>query len=146
QVSLRREKVDTYDVVVITAQFAKTELDVRVTFTADGQVTGLFFAPAKPPSYKSPAYVKRETFEDKEVQIGEGQWALPGTLSKPLGDGPVPAIVLVHGSGPHDRDETIGPNRPFRDLAWGLASRGIAVLRYEKRTKEHAARMAKLES
>jgi dienelactone hydrolase len=41
----------------------------------------------------------------------------------------------VHGSGPNDRDETIGPNKPFRDLAWGLASRGIAVLRYEKRTR-----------
>jgi fermentation-respiration switch protein FrsA (DUF1100 family) len=47
-------------------------------------------------------------------------------------------VVLVHGSGPHDRDETIGPNKPFRDLAWGLASQGIAVLRYEKRTKAHA--------
>ncbi len=46
--------------------------------------------------------------------------------------------MLVHGSGPQDRDETIGPNKPFRDLAWGLASQGVAVLRYEKRTKAHA--------
>jgi uncharacterized protein len=45
--------------------------------------------------------------------------------------------VLVHGSGPQDRDETIGRLKPFRDLAWGLATKGIAVLRYEKRTKEH---------
>ena len=44
--------------------------------------------------------------------------------------------------GPNDRDETIGPNKPFRDLAHGLASRGIAVLRYEKRTKEHPILMA----
>ena len=51
-------------------------------------------------------------------------------------------MILVHGSGPHDRDETIGPNKPFRDLAHGLASQGIAVLRYEKRTKEHPIRMA----
>jgi hypothetical protein len=47
------------------------------------------------------------------------------------------ALVLVHGSGPHDQDETVGGNKPFRDLAWGLASRGIAVLRYEKRTKKY---------
>jgi uncharacterized protein len=46
-------------------------------------------------------------------------------------------VVLIHGSGPNDRDETIGPNRPFRDLAEGLASRGVAVLRYDKRTKVH---------
>ena len=52
------------------------------------------------------------------------------------------AVVLVHGSGPNDRDETILANKPFRDLAWGLASRGIAVLRYEKRTKEHGAKIA----
>jgi dienelactone hydrolase len=47
---------------------------------------------------------------------------------------------LVHGSGPNDRDETVGANKPFRDLAWGLAARGIAVLRYEKRTREYAAK------
>jgi len=50
-------------------------------------------------------------------------------------------VILVHGSGPHDRDETIGPNKPFRDLAWGLANRGIAVLRYEKRTHQYGDRM-----
>jgi hypothetical protein len=57
----------------------------------------------------------------------------------PAGQGPFPAIVLVHGSGPNDRDESIGPNRPFKDLAWGLATQGIAVLRYEKRTKQCVA-------
>jgi hypothetical protein len=69
-------------------------------------------------------------------------WELAGTWSLPVGQARVPAVVLVHGSGPHDRDETIGPNKPFRDLAWGLASRGIAVLRYEKRTRAHGAAFA----
>ncbi len=59
----------------------------------------------------------------------------------PKGAGPFPAVVLVHGSGPNDRDETIGPNKPFKDLAWGLATRGIAVLRYEKRTKQCPGQM-----
>jgi uncharacterized protein len=60
----------------------------------------------------------------------------------PVGPGPFPAVVLVHGSGPNDRDETVEAAKPFRDLAWGLASRGIAVLRYEKRTRQHGARLA----
>src|SRR3546814_11001172 len=50
-------------------------------------------------------------------------------------DAGMPAVVLVHGSGPHDRDESIGPNKPFLDIARGLAAQGIAVLRYDKRTQ-----------
>src|SRR3546814_18138775 len=50
-------------------------------------------------------------------------------------DAGVPAVGLVHGSGPHDRDESIGPNKPFLDIPRGLAAQGIAVLRYDKRTK-----------
>ena len=51
----------------------------------------------------------------------------------------MPAVVLVHGSGPNDRDESVGGVKPFRDLAWGLASKGVVVLRYDKRTKVYAA-------
>ncbi len=46
---------------------------------------------------------------------------------------------MVHGSGASDRDETVGANKPFRDLAYGLAERGIAVIRYDKRTKVYGA-------
>jgi hypothetical protein len=53
-------------------------------------------------------------------------------------------VVLVHGSGPNDRDETIGPNKIFKDIAWGLATNGIVVLRYEKRTKQYSEEMSQL--
>ncbi len=62
-----------------------------------------------------------------------GPVPLPGTLTLPAGKGPFRGVVLVHGSGAGDRDETIVGNKPFRDIAWGLAERGIAVLRYDKR-------------
>jgi dienelactone hydrolase len=138
------EKVQKYDVIWVACEFEKATLYTRVVFDGDGRVTGLSFRPNGPAEYKAPAYVKRDAFKESEVKLGEGEWVLPGTLTMPAADGPFPAVVLVHGSGPQDRDETIGPNRPFRDLAWGLASQGIAVLRYEKRTKEHGAKFAKL--
>jgi dienelactone hydrolase len=138
------EKVQKYDVVWVACEFEKATLYTRVVFDDQGRVTGLQFRPTGPAGeYKAPAYVRRDSFKESEVRVGEGEWALPGTLTVPVGDGPFPAVVLVHGSGPHDRDETLGPSRPFRDLAWGLASQGIAVLRYEKRTKEHGAKFAK---
>jgi len=59
---------------------------------------------------------------------------LPAHITKP-----VPAIVLVSGSGPNDQDETVGPDKPFLDLASGLARHGIATLRYDKRTKDYPA-------
>jgi pimeloyl-ACP methyl ester carboxylesterase len=67
-------------------------------------------------------------------------------LTLPVATGRVPALVLVHGSGPNDRDETLGPNKTFKDLAVGLASRGIAVLRYDKRSLVYGAKLAALKN
>jgi uncharacterized protein len=128
-------------IVTVTCQFERTPLDLRLVFTQSGQLGGMNYQPTPSTSpYNPPVYVHADGFDEVEVTVGSGEWALPGTLSRPHGAGPFPAVVLVHGSGPQDRDETIGLNRPFRDLAWGLASQGIAVLRYEKRTKVHAGK------
>jgi dienelactone hydrolase len=74
-----------------------------------------------------------------EVRLGADDATIPGTLTLPVGGGPFPAVVLIHGSGPNDRDETVGPNKPFRDLAWGLAEHGVATLRYDKRSHSRPA-------
>lgn len=64
-----------------------------------------------------------------------GPVPLPGVVTLPAGAGPFPAVLIVHGSGAGDRDLTIGPDKPYRDIAWGLAQQGVAVLRFDKRTK-----------
>ncbi len=139
--SARAEKRGEFTVVVVTCDFQNAAIDVSVVFDQQRRVAGLFFSPAKKGDYAAPAYANADAFREKEVTVGAGEWALPATLTVPVGAGPFPAVVLVHGSGPHDRDETIGPNKPFKDLAWGLASRGVAVLRFEKRTKQHGAKL-----
>lgn len=142
QVGTRTEKISGYDVVFVTCEFEKASVDIKVVFNQAKQVAGLFFVPANTAGeYSPPDYVKPNAFLEKEVTVGTGEWALPGTLTVPKEPGSYPAIVLVHGSGPNDRDETIGPNKPFRDLAWGLASQGIAVLRYEKRTRQYGSKI-----
>ncbi|MES2124386.1 MAG: alpha/beta fold hydrolase [Gemmatimonadota bacterium] len=64
-----------------------------------------------------------------------GPVPLPGVITLPEGKGPFRAVLIVHGSGAGDRDLTVGPVKPYRDIAWGLAQQGVAVLRFDKRAK-----------
>ncbi len=120
--------------VKIPLHFEKAELVATFAIDGEGKISGFVVQPAQTAA-PAPAVASDAAFLERDMMVGEGERALPATLALPKGDGPFPAIVLVHGSGPHDRDETIGPNKPFLDIARGLAAQGIAVLRYEKRTK-----------
>jgi len=138
------EPAGSMTVAVMRVKFASSTIDWRFTVNSEGKIAGLFFQPEDQggDEWQRPAYSRPNAFRERDLTIGDGPWKLPGTLTVPSsGGGAVPAVVLVHGSGPLDRDETVGANKPFRDLAEGLASRGIAVLRYEKRTKVYASRM-----
>jgi dienelactone hydrolase len=129
-------EMENYRIVVVRCQFQMNNIDVQVVFNENKQISGLNFTPTNF-EYHPPDYVDESAFDELDVTIGEGKWAIPGTLTIPKDTGPFPGLILVHGSGPNDRDQTIGPNKTFRDLAWGLATNGIAVLRYDKRTFTH---------
>ncbi len=119
----------------IKARFERGRLEGRIVLDAEGRMSGLWFDKLIPdPPYEPPAYVNQGAFREEPVVLRSGEFELPGTLSIPNVRMLCPVVVLVHGSGPHGQDEVIGALRPLRDLAWGLASRGIAVLRYDKRT------------
>jgi uncharacterized protein len=131
--------------VKIPVSFARGEATVILTTNSEGQLAGLQLAPASAAEpiqpWQPPAYVDPGAFEEHDVTLGEGPLAVPGTLSLPRAGGPHPAVVLLGGSGPGDRDETFGRNKPFKDLAWGLASHGVAVLRFDKVTHAHPAQV-----
>ncbi len=82
----------------------------------------------------------------EKITIGEGsEYPLNGLLTLPEDlSAPVPAVVMVHGSGLSDMDERVMKLTPFKDLAEGLVRHGIASLRYDKRTFAYSRKMAKM--
>ena len=127
-----------YTVYYVPCIFSNASADILVA-VSDGALAGL-----QTGAYTGGGSAVSEAFEsiglDLPVPALNGQ--LPGTLTLPEGEGPFPALVLVHGSGPNDRDETLGALKPFRDLAEGLAEKGIAVYRYDKRTYVYGQELA----
>src|ERR1035441_4783294 len=106
-------------IVVFPAKFANQNINFRIIVNSAGLVAGFFQLPGGV-NWQRPEYSRPATFQEREVTVGEGEWKLPGTLTVPVGAGPFPAAVLVHGSGPNDRDETVGGAKGFKDLAGGL--------------------------
>jgi len=138
-----KEEKDGLQIVFVACTFERGPLEFVVPLDAQMRMAGFR---ARPPVSHAPwapaSYAHPDAFVERAVTVGTGQWALPGFLTVPRGvPGPVPAVVLVHGSGPQDEDETIGPNKLFKDLAWGLTSQKIAVLRYVKRTRRYGKEM-----
>ena len=122
---------DGVQVVVVPLHYANGELIAQVAVNADGKISGFLVQPAPPAPAAAPA--ADASYLERDFPVAD----LPGTLAMPKDSAAakIAGVVLVHGSGPHDRDETVGPNRPFLDIARGLAAQGIAVVRYEKRSK-----------
>ena len=126
-------------VYAVPCHFAKAGLlDWVVALDAKQQVVGLHLGPHQSTEPWTPPPYAAKDATTRDLAVGD----LPGTLTVPAKT-PAPCVVLVHGSGPHDRDESVGPNKPFADLALGLAAHGIATLRYEKRTKAKPASLPK---
>ncbi len=121
-----------YTVAEYRCTFSLAPMKLRLAMNAKGQIGGMVFEPLPPEAKPVPL---PDNVREEEIVAGAEGWPLPGTLLLPTSDKRVPFVVFVHGSGPNDRDETIGPNKPLRDLAYGLGAQGIASLRYDKRTK-----------
>ena len=130
------DKKGAYTTIVHRAYFRKDSLDFRMVVDTLNLIEGFWVDMITPAyAFAPPPYAKRSKFREVPMTIGDSASALPGTLSIPKSRGRHPVVILVHDSGPLDRDATVKGNRPLRDLAWGLASDGVMVLRYEKRSR-----------
>ncbi len=141
--AVRGETIDGKPLTTARLAFPMLALDARIVFDDTNAISGFWIVPGRDDATTAaPPTESTELWHESDLDVGSGDKTLPATLTLPRGAGPFDAVVLVHGSGAHDRDSTIGPNKPFRDLAHGLAGHRIAVLRYVKRTKAHPGQFA----
>ncbi|MET4082228.1 fermentation-respiration switch protein FrsA (DUF1100 family) [Pedobacter sp. UYP30] len=121
--------------VTVEGKFKNIDQNFLLGFDSAQKIVGIFIAPKRvEQTYTLPSYADTALYIEKPLYIGAGNNQLAAVLTVPKNIKSFPIVVFVHGSGPNDMDETFGPNKPFKDLAAGLASKGIASLRYVKRT------------
>jgi len=110
----------------ITGTWTQSGGDQKLIFHRSDQLLALI-RPQDP--------VKPYPYQEEEIAFSsdKAKVTLAGTLTFPPGPGPYPAAILLSGSGPHDRDESLLGHRPFLVLADHLTRKGIAVLRFDKR-------------
>lgn len=121
-----------YDIAKCRVSFANQDLDFSVTFSGD-EVAGMFFTPA---AETAPPQEPETTasFQEKPMDLCCDGYTMPALLTLPKQEAKAPCVIIVHGSGPNDKDGTIGVNKPYAQLAHMLAERGVASFRYDKRT------------
>ena len=130
--------------VTLNCAFTKGSQGFTFIFNKSEKLLGFFVAQTTSEAvYVEPAYADSNLYRQKEVQIKFANGQMAGMLTTPKVGSNFPLVVLVHGSGPSDMDETVGPNKPFRDLAVGLAAKGIASIRYVKRSMIYANEFTK---
>lgn len=116
--------------------------EIRMSFKGSFLIDGFYVDKFTPKydkrSYTVADYVNADSIKVRDLVIGKGTpWETNGILTLPLKPGKYPIVIIIHGSGPLDEDGTYVANKPYADLAWGLASKGIGVLRFPKRTRKY---------
>jgi esterase/lipase len=109
------------DVFSYYTQFKNMALDFDISFKED-KIVGFFLK-------------QHQEVNANDYKIKSGTIDLKGTLLEAEKSSIL--VVFIHGSGPNDRDETIGPNKPFKDMAEAFQKEGIASYRFDKRTKSN---------
>lgn len=107
------------------SDFGKSKVDIQITFTNKNNIIGFYILPHKD-------FIKED--DKTTLKIKSDELELNGTLLQPSEHNKKKLVIFVHGSGATDRNETIGENKPFKDIAEYLQKNGISSYRYDKRS------------
>ncbi len=136
--TVEQKEMVTY---IYSLSFEKSVLDMKITVDNDKLVTGLFFTPSSVPKpgeeNKLPNYIAPDNIEEEKISFNCDGYDINGKIVTPKGVKEFPIVLMLTGSGPNDMDETIYQRKPFRDIAYGLGNKGIATLRWSKRTRDY---------
>lgn len=137
-----KQKSIKNSIFLVKFYFENDSLNCRLVVDEQNLISAMVFVPfVRNYAFKIPEYADTTKFYEIETTFGVPGWELPAKLTIPKGTKQYPAVILVHGSGPNDMDETIGGHKVFRDIAYGLSSNGVVVMRYEKRTHEYPGKI-----
>jgi hypothetical protein len=136
----QNKKQGELSIVSLEGIFVKGTQNFNMVFNDKEKLVGLFLAPkTNTTAYQKPDYADSTLYKEREINVISGTHKLVGILTTPKTGSNFPVVILVHGSGPADMDETVGVIKPFKDLSAGLAAKGIATIRYVKRTMLYPA-------
>lgn len=121
-------EIQGYVVVSIPVVFEKIKINYNLVFDNKKIIAGSNLGEYEERVTRNMPESITETKMVSEVN----DMSLDGILTTPNEGSNFPVVIFVHGSGASDKDETIYNNKPFRDIAWGLAERGVASYRYDK--------------
>ncbi len=127
-----------YQIIEVPVMFSKQNANIIIAFNSQNQIAGINFNEYSDKVLSLPT----KAVEIETSLTIDDNHQLPGILTLPKTEGKFPVVILVHGSGSSDMDETILTNKPFRDIAYLLAEKGIATYRYDKRTYVYGSEFA----
>lgn len=141
-----------YEQTVVSIRYKNNEgVKIKFEFNNEKQIKSLFFERITLPPLTSEEGLDSEVasvpvsyeYEETDFTVGRKPYELDGVLTMPQREGKVPVVILFSGGDADDMDGTVGSsqNTPMRDLAYGLANRGIATLRYNRRLYQYASEM-----
>jgi fermentation-respiration switch protein FrsA (DUF1100 family) len=144
--TFREDRDSAYSVVFVNTSFLRRYAEFTCTVNRDQKLLGFrIYSLTDKADAIYPPYADSSKIQSEDITFGIKDWELRAKLTMPVKpNGKLPAVILIHGSGSQDMDQSIGKLKPFWDLATGLSSRGIAVLRYNKRTTDHPYKFMRL--
>lgn len=135
-VEKKTEEREDFTSVVTTLKFENIYMDIAMAVDENDQLSGLYFRPSEYTGdlEVEPNYVDINKLVEEEVEFDCNGFKMFGSLVIPADQRSFPIVIMATGSGPNNRDEKVGANKPFKNIAYGLANLGVATLRYDKRT------------